>query len=102
MSKKRTYTLTEKVFIWPGEQGNWHFVYVPKKESVEIKNNFGVYAKGFRSIPVELTIGHTTWNTSIFPDSHSGCYLVPLKAIVRKREDVYAEDVVTYKLKIRI
>jgi len=105
--KKRTdypykYTLTEKVFLWPGEQGNWHFVPVSKSVSQEIKANFGKYAKGFRSIPVTVTVGKTVWDTSIFPDSHSGMYILPLKAKVRKAEAIYVDDKVKFTVKIRL
>ncbi len=102
MARKKLYNLTAKVFIWPGEQGNWHFTTVPKGESQEIKNNFGTHAKGFRSIPVTVTVGKTSWDTSIFPDSKSGQYLLPLKAKVRKAEDIWPDETLSFKLKIRM
>lgn len=102
MAKKKVYVLSGKVFEWPGEQGNWHFAYVPKAESAELQENFGKHAKGFRSLPVTVTVGKTCWDTSIFPDSHSGCYLLPLKAQVRKKEDIWADDILKYKIKIRV
>ena len=69
---KATYTMTEKVFLYPGEAANWHFVPVTKKVGQEIKETYGTFAKGFGSLPVEATIGQTTWRTSIFPDKYSG------------------------------
>lgn len=100
--KKKLYKLSEKVFMWPGQQGNWHFVYVPKKESIKIKEDFGAKAKGFRSLPVTVTVGKTSWDTSIFPDSHSGCYLLPLKAKMRKAEGIWEGDVLNYSIKIKM
>lgn len=102
MPKRKDFKLKGKAFLWPGEQGNWHFVGVDKKTSADIKENFGKNAKGFRSIPVTVTIGKTSWDTSIFPDSKSGQYLLPLKAKVRKTEDIYADEMVLYQLKIRM
>jgi len=102
MSKKREYKITEKVFLWPGETAAWHFVPVPKVVSAEIKENFGAKAKGFRSLPVTVTVGKTNWDTSIFPDSHSGCYILPLKAKVRKAEDIWVGDKLTYSIRIRM
>ncbi len=102
MLKKREYKLKEKVILWPGETAAWHFVPVSKKASAEIKENFGKNAKGFRSLPVTVTVGKTSWDTSIFPDSHSGCYILPLKAKVRKVEDIWVGDKLTYSIKIRI
>ena len=102
MPKKREYKLKEKVFIWPSDNAAWHFVYVPKKESAKIKEDFGAKAKGFRSLPVTAIVGKTSWDTSIFPDSHSGCYLIPLKAAVRKAEDIWEGDKLGYSIKIRM
>jgi hypothetical protein len=48
--------------------------------------------KGWGSLPVEVTIGKTTWKTSIFPDSKSGTFILPIKAVVRKKEEVYEGD----------
>lgn len=100
--KKHSYKIIEKVFLWPGETAAWHFVPVSKKVSQEIKENFGAKAKGFRSIPVTVTVGTTTWDTSIFLDSHSNMYLLPLKAKARNAEDIWAGDTLTYTIKIRI
>jgi hypothetical protein len=98
---KASYIMTEKVFLYPGESANWHFVPVTKKIGQEIKQNFGKYAKGFGSLPVEVTIGKTTWQTSIFPDKYSGSYILPLKAQVRKKEDVMVGEKITYRLSLR-
>ena len=71
----------------------WHFTGIPKKESEEIKKVSKVKA-GFGSIPVIATIGKTQWKTSIFPDKKSGTYLLPLKAQVRKKENIFSNDTV--------
>jgi hypothetical protein len=86
--------------LWPGETAAWHFYIVPKKDSERIKDaytnggnkNSVRKLRGWGSIPVTVTIGKTTWKTSIFPDKRSGSYLLPLKAEVRKKEGLYAEQ----------
>lgn len=98
--KKRIYKLESKVFLYPGMAG-WHFLTVPKKESTEIKENFGKNAKGWGSLPVLITLGKTSWETSIFPDKKSGSYLLPLKAAVRKKEDVMSDDIVQFTITLR-
>jgi hypothetical protein len=40
---------------------------------------------GFGSLKVEARIGAVTWRTSIFPESKTGCWDLPLKAEVRKK-----------------
>ncbi len=97
---KAIYTMTEKVFLYPGEAANWHFVPVTKKVGQEIKEKFGKLAKGFGSLPVTVTIGRTTWETSIFPDKYSGSYLLPLKANVRKKEAIVAGEKIEYTIEI--
>ena len=37
---------------------------------------------------------------SIFPDSKSGTYILPLKAKVRKKENIYEGDTVTFSCDI--
>lgn len=99
--KKTTYKIKEKVWLWGyDEVSPWHFVSVPKKESVKIKKDFGKVARGWRSVPVEVTIGKTTWKTSIFLDSRTDTYLLPLKASVRRKEGVYEKEYLNLRFKI--
>lgn len=95
---KRHYTFTSKVWLYPGLAG-WHFVGVPKAESTAIKTGVKVKA-GFGSVPVEVQVGAQVWTTSIFPDKKSGQYLLPLKAVIRKKEGIYADDAVFVRIKL--
>jgi hypothetical protein len=97
---KSIFKVKSKVFLYPGMAG-WHFVYVPKKQSEEIKKTFGTPKRGWGSIPVIVTIGKTTWETSIFPDKKSDGYLLPLKSEVRKKEQIFSEDNITFSLSIQ-
>jgi hypothetical protein len=90
--------MNEKVFLYPGEAANWHFVPVTKAVGQEIKERYGKPAKGFGSLPVTVTIGRTTWQTSIFPDKYSGSYILPLKAAVRKKEGIEVNDKITFSI----
>lgn len=82
---------TMRVGLWhyPGP-GGWHFVTLPGKYSKEIKKAFTATKRGWGSIPVVATIGSTTWKTSLFPDSKSSSYVLPVKAVVRKKEGLEA------------
>jgi hypothetical protein len=93
---KKIYKIKSKVWLYPGMAG-WHFVGVPKKESEEIKRGYKVKA-GFGSVPVIVTIGKTKWKTSVFPDKRSGTYVLPLKAEVRKKENISSEDLISLSL----
>ncbi|WP_257792107.1 DUF1905 domain-containing protein [Marisediminicola antarctica] len=55
---------------------------------------------GFGSIRVSVTLGGSTWLTSIFPDSKSGTFLLPVKGSIRARERVAPGDVVGVSRKL--
>lgn len=93
--------MTEKLFLWPAETANWHFLPITKKYGEEIKKGFGKKARGFGSLPVKVTIGRTIWQTSIFPDKHSGSYILLVKAKVRKAEDIAAGEKVKFSIRLR-
>jgi hypothetical protein len=50
-------------------------------------------------IPVRARIGSTVWETSLFPKD--GRYVVPVKDVVRKAEELTAGDTVAVQLVIR-
>ena len=97
---KTTYRVRSKVFQYPGMAG-WHFIGLPKKQSEEIKKSFATKTRGWGSLPVVVTLGKTSWKTSIFPDKKSGTYLLPLKADVRKKEGIMHADTVTFMINIK-
>jgi len=96
-----TFTVKARIWLYPGDAA-WHFVNIDKEQSVRLKERYGKQARGFRSLPVTVTLGKTTWDTSIFPDSHSGTYLLPLKASVRRSEAVAAGDDISFKVRVRL
>ena len=94
------YKIKSEVWLYPGMAG-WHFLSVPKKDSEDIKKRFGKKQRGWGSLPVVVTLGKTSWKTSIFPDKKSGFYLLPLKADVRKKEGIFSGDKVSFSIEIK-
>ena len=90
--------MKEKLFLWSGDMAAWHFLPVTQKVGKEIKKLFGGNTRGFGSLPVEVKIGNTVWKTSIFPDKSSGSYLLPVKAKVRQKEELFAGEEVTFTI----
>jgi len=88
---------TAPLWLWNGK-GAWHFVTLPVGESQIIK--MAVPRRGWGSVRVKARIGETSWATSIFPDSKSGAYLLPVKADVRKAEDIAPGDTVEVTLSL--
>ena len=64
----------------------WYFLSSKKEQQEEIRSHQKV-RKGWGAIPVTVSIGESTWKTSLFP-SKDGSYLLPIKASVRKAEGI--------------
>jgi Domain of unknown function (DUF1905) len=94
------YKIKSEVWLYPSMAG-WHFMSVLKKDGEDIKKCFGKKQRGWGSLPVMVILGKTSWKTSIFPDKHSGSYLLPLKALVRKKEGIWSGDKVSFSIKIK-
>lgn len=91
-----TYDFESEIWV-SASMGAWAFVTVPAAESEDIRFE-SAPPVGFGSVRVEVTIGGSTWRTSVFPDSKLGCYVMPVKKAVRRAEDVDTGDVVTVSL----
>lgn len=94
------YKFKEKIWLYPGMSG-WQFITIPAKQSKAINQTYGAMKKGWGSLPVSVTVGKTKWKTSIFPDKKINAYLLPLKAEVRKKENIKPGDVIAVALEIR-
>lgn len=88
-----------KVFRWAANEA-FFLVSVPKNLSDEIKEISDGLTNGFGSLKVEARIGTTVWRTSIFPDSKSGLFDLPLKASVRKENGLEVGSVTKVELEI--
>jgi hypothetical protein len=83
------------VFEWRGP-APYYYVAVPDEESADLKEASALLTYGWGVIPVRVTIGDTTWETSLFPKD--GRYLVPLKDRVRRAEAIEAGSRVEVRL----
>jgi len=97
LSKK--YTFKEKIWLYTGPAA-WHFVTLPKKIAKEIEDLFGTSQKSFGSIKVDVSLGKTKWQTSIFKDTKANSYLLPVKAEIRNKETIQAGDIVSLTIEI--
>jgi hypothetical protein len=87
--------------IWTSETtATWHFLSVPEEDADDIDERFGHRAAGFGSIRVEVTIGGSTWQTSVFPDTKRATYVLPVKAAVRKAGRLDAGSVAEVELRV--
>ena len=91
------FEFTSKIIYWRGP-APWFFVTMPAKQSRELKAVSSLVTYGWGVIPVQVRIGKTEFTTSLFPKD--GRYLVPIKASVRKAENIEKGDNVTVRLEI--
>ncbi len=87
------WTCTFDAELWEWESApassQWVFVTVPEDETEEIRLRSGP-PRGFGSVRVEVTVGATTWRTSVFPDKRG--YALPVKKAVRRAESLDVGD----------
>ncbi len=96
----KEYSITAPVWIYPGDAA-WHFVSIPSEVSDNIDFYFSHVKGGWGSLKVTVTLGETTWKTSIFPEKKKSTYFLPLKKEVRKIEQVTNGDTITFLLEVR-
>jgi len=82
-----TYSFTAELWEWTSKT-SWYFLSLPEDDADDIEERFGRTAAGFGSIRVEVRIGDTTWQTSVFPSSSEKTYVLPVKKAVRKAESL--------------
>lgn len=79
---------------------NWFFLSLPDDLSDELDAEHGHRTAGFGSLRVEVTIGSTTWRTSVFPDAQRRTYVLPVKKQVRTAEGLAAGTTATVDLRV--
>jgi hypothetical protein len=84
--------------IWWRGPAPFVFVPVPSDLSAEIKAISTAVTYGWGCIPALVRIGDTEYSTSLFPKD--GIYLVPVKVIVQKAENVQVGDNVNVSLEV--
>ena len=91
------HTFVAELWVWDARRSDtWTFVTVPADVSEHLEDEADARGPrgGFGSIRVEVTVGATTWRTSVFPDKASGCFVLPIKKAVRSANDLEPGDTV--------
>ena len=79
----------------------WHFVTLPGDIADQIKF---VRQKqpGFGTVRVKVRIGAMQWQTSLFPDKASNGFLLPIKAAVRRNENLAVGDSLSVSIAVAV
>jgi hypothetical protein len=100
-----SWDITGKLWRWQGQAKDgtpssvaWFFITIdgPVAEAIRAASPGRTAAWG--SVYVSVTIGATSWRTSLFPSKDVGGYLLPVKATVRKAEGLAEGDVVAVRI----
>ena len=86
-----------EIIHWRGP-APFHFVTVPDEQSAAIEAVSSMVSYGWGAIPVHVRVGRTDFTTSLFPKGDR--YLVPIKAAVRRAEQLTLGDHVTVRLRL--
>jgi len=78
----------------------WYFVTVPAGVSDAIRDEAPGPRRGFGSVRVRVTVGATTWATSVFPQAKEGTFVLPVKKAVRTAEGIDEGDAVPVELEV--
>lgn len=87
------------VQLWPANE-KFFLLGLPKEISDEIFEISDGLTNGWGSLKVEARIGETVWRTSIFPDTKLGIFELPLKAEVRKKNDLGVGSVASCEIEL--
>ncbi len=96
---------TAPLWRWTGTNGvSWFFVSITGEAGEELAATALMNrlerggGRGFGAVKVRVTIGKTSWETSVFPSKETGGYILPVKAAVRNAEGLVEGDVVELTL----
>lgn len=96
------YEFTAKVWTYFNGKSTYYLASMPARIGAAIRSmQQGRPRRGWGSVPVHITIGQTSWKSSIFPESESKSYLFLLNAKVRKAEAIKENSRITVSISLR-
>jgi hypothetical protein len=87
---------------YPSERATWYVVTLDIVTAAKIFKTYSKQQGGFGSLPVRVTLGQSSWDTSIFRDRRAKSYLLFIKASIRKKEMVRVGDEITFHFSLRV
>ena len=93
MNSKIKYEFSAQIWQYL-QPGGWHFVSLPIKIAKEIRKNLKWQEEGWGRMKATAKIGNTIWETAIWFDTKMNTYLFPLKAEIRKKENLKTDQII--------
>lgn len=83
------FSIVGEIFEWRGPSP-FHFIQISSEISETIRSDAKLLSYGWGVIPIRGKVGNTEFTTSLIPKD--GNYLVPIKDVIRKNEDLVIGD----------
>jgi hypothetical protein len=94
-----TYSFTAR--LWQhGSSDGWHFLTLPVDLAEEIHEIASGHPRPFGTVATTVTIGSTTWSTSLFADRKLRSYVLPVKAESRRAAGLLLGDQVECRIEL--
>ncbi|MEA5558049.1 DUF1905 domain-containing protein [Nodularia spumigena] len=95
-----TFEFSGRLFEWDArDDSSWVFVTLPFDVAEDIRD-MDLPRRGFGSVRVRVRCGTSEWRTSVFPDSGSGSYVLPLKKAVRTKEKLAVGGIARFEIDV--
>lgn len=93
------FEFTSPLWEWSTQSAPWYFITVPDNVGDDIRE-IPRMPRGFGAVRVRVTVGDSTWLTSLFPESRMGSYWLPVKKAVRQAEGLELGAPVVVRLEL--
>jgi len=94
-----TYTFTAELYLWDARVDSWVFANLPEDIADEIEDAAPEPRRGFGAVKVEVTVGASTWRTSVFPSKQDATFVLPVKKAILKAESLAVGETVKFSLR---
>ncbi len=91
-------TFQAELFPWEAN-ASWVFVALPIEDADKIEDAKPMTG-GFGSVKVNVTVGETRWDTSLFPSKELQTYVLPMKKAVRTAESLQVGETATITVEL--
>jgi len=93
------HTFRARLLAWDADRpDSWVFATLPEELSDEIEET--AEPRGFGSVRVQVSVGATTWSTSLFPSRSAGAYVLPVKKSVRRSEGLEVGEAAAFTIRV--
>jgi hypothetical protein len=94
------YRFQAELYLWDARTDSWVFANLPEDIADEIEDLQVGPRRGFGAVKVEVSIGDTTWRTSMFPSKQAATFVLPVKRAILKDQDLKPGDHPTFELEL--